>query len=68
LIELQYPDFILACIRNFSCMKLCRRVLSELDRNVFDFFVTVLEKLTQVAWIEVKDSRFGSIAPEPCQT
>lgn len=59
LIALEYPEFILACIRNFRLLENCADVfLSELDTTMFDFFVSALEHLTQTAWIENNDKGF----------
>lgn len=59
LIALEYPEFILACIRNFRLLDTCADVfLSELDTKMFDFFVEALQLLTQTAWIENSDRGF----------
>lgn len=59
LIALEYPEFIVACIRNFRLLEKCADVfLSELDTKMFDFFVEALQHLTQTAWIENSDRGF----------
>lgn len=59
LIALEYPEFILACIRNFRMLESCADVfLSELDTTMVEFFATALKHVTQTAWIENSDKGF----------
>ena len=59
LLALEYPEFLVACIRKFRLLESCADVfLSEVDTEMFDFFVTALERLTQTAWIENNEKGF----------
>ena len=59
LIKLQYPEFVLSCIRRFRLLESCADVfLSELEREMFDLFVEALEYVTQQVQIEIHEKGF----------
>ena len=64
LIELKYPEFVVACIKNFRMLEDCFDVfLSELDQNALELFVDALKYLTQTAWIENTEKGFVVHSP-----
>jgi hypothetical protein len=59
LIELQYPEFILACVRNFRLLESCRDVFcSEIETDMVQLFDGALEHVTQMARIEIVEQGF----------
>ena len=59
LVELKYPEFILACIKNFRLLDNCRDVFcSEIETDMVNLFADVLERVTQTVWIENVEQGF----------
>jgi len=59
LVELKYPEFVLACIKNFRLLDNCRDVFcSEIETNMVDLFADILERVTQTVWIENVEQGF----------